>query len=51
VLPPFTRDALVGEVRGYTGATPFVRWGNWPAIVVAILLILFFARRRPSAEK
>jgi apolipoprotein N-acyltransferase len=34
VLPPFTRGALVGEVQGYSGATPYVRWGNWPVIAV-----------------
>jgi apolipoprotein N-acyltransferase len=32
VLPAFTRGALVGEVRGHSGATPFVRGGNWPVI-------------------
>ena len=46
VLPPFTRDALVGEVRGYHGTTPFVRWGNWPAVCSALLLIALCARRR-----
>lgn len=38
VLPAFTRGALRGEVMGHVGATPFVRWGNWPAIAVALLL-------------
>ena len=46
VLPPFTRDALVGEVRGYTGATPYVRWGNWPMVIFALLLVAACARRR-----
>lgn len=46
VLPPFTRGALVGEVRGYAGTTPFVRWGNWPAICGALLLLALCARRR-----
>lgn len=49
VLPPFTRDALVGEVYGYAGVTPFVRWGNWPAIGGAFLLLLLCARRRRAA--
>lgn len=49
VLPPFTRDALVGEVQGYSGATPFVRWGNWPAIVCALLLLALCARRRRAS--
>lgn len=46
VLQPFTRDALVGEVRGYTGATPFVRGGNWPMLIFALLLVAACARRR-----
>ncbi|MEC5387590.1 apolipoprotein N-acyltransferase [Uliginosibacterium sp. H3] len=32
VLPAFTSGALKTEVRGYTGLTPFARWGNWPVI-------------------
>jgi apolipoprotein N-acyltransferase len=46
VLPPFTRDALVGEVHGYTGTTPYVRWGNWPVILLAGLLMALFFRRK-----
>lgn len=48
VLQPFTRDALVGEVRGYTGTTPFVRWGNGPSMLLAVLFVgaVFFRRRR-----
>jgi apolipoprotein N-acyltransferase len=45
VLPTFTRAALRGEVQGYAGATPYVRAGNWPVIVVALLLLAFVGRR------
>jgi len=45
VLPPFTRGALRGEVQGYTGVTPYARWGNWLTIVAALLLAAFFGRR------
>ena len=45
LLPPFTRAALTGEVQGYVGSTPFTRWGNWPAMILA-LLMLAFARWR-----
>ena len=46
MLQPFTRGALVGEVRGYTGTTPFVRWGNWPVVLLALLLMALFFRRK-----
>ena len=46
VLKPFTRAALRGEVQAYTGATPYVRGGNWPVIVLALLLIAGFRRRK-----
>jgi len=45
VLPPFRRGALLGEVRGHTGATPYVRWGNWPVVALALLLIALHMRR------
>jgi len=46
VLPPFTRAALVGEVQPYAGATPFVRWGNWPLVVLAAIFVGLAAGRR-----
>ena len=45
VLPAFTRGALRGEVQGYTGTTPYARWGNWLAIALALLLAAFIGRR------
>ena len=45
VLPPFTRAALRGQVRAYTGSTPYVRWGDWPVIAGALLLIVLLWRR------
>ncbi|MBU3697287.1 apolipoprotein N-acyltransferase [Dechloromonas sp.] len=43
VLPPFTTGVLTGEVRAYTGMTPYARFGNWPALVIifATLAIAF----------
>jgi apolipoprotein N-acyltransferase len=49
-LPPFTRAALTGEVRAYAGSTPYARWGNWPAIAAAFLLLLFARRRSPTTK-
>jgi apolipoprotein N-acyltransferase len=44
-LKPFTRGVLVGEVSGYSGSTPYIRTGNWPAIGCAFALLLFLRRR------
>jgi apolipoprotein N-acyltransferase len=46
VLPPFTTGALRVEAQGYAGATPYVRTGNWPAIVTAFLLLIAGGWRR-----
>lgn len=51
VLPPFTRAALRGEVRGYAGATPYVRWGSWPVIALALLLIPLASGHRQLLRK
>ena len=50
VLPPFSEGALVAEVRGHTGATPYVRWGNAPALllVVAGLVVPLLGLRRSA---
>ena len=50
VLPPFTRGALQGEVSGHAGVTPYVRWGNWPVVCLALLLLAVTRHRRSRAE-
>ena len=48
-LPPFTAGRLDASVRGYSGATPYVRFGDWPALLVCLLLLggaVVVARRR-----
>ncbi|HUL90916.1 MAG TPA: apolipoprotein N-acyltransferase [Burkholderiales bacterium] len=47
-LPQFTEGVLAGEAQGYTGASPYVRWGNVPVVVISIALVaaLAFQRRR-----
>ena len=44
-LPPFTRAALTGEAQGYSGETPFVRWGNAPLIALLTFLVAALAIR------
>lgn len=51
VLAPFTRGALTGEVRGYAGTTPYVRWGNWPAVLGALLVVGACGAFRLSARR
>ena len=49
-LAPLTRGVLAGEVEGRSGRTPFAgwagRWGLWPLVGVALLLVAATARRR-----
>jgi apolipoprotein N-acyltransferase len=52
IAKPFTEAIVRAEVRGYTGATPFVRWGNSAVLVlcgalIAAALVLRRSRPRP----
>lgn len=38
--PEFTTTVVSGEILGYQGATPYVRWGNYGFIALSALLIL-----------
>lgn len=46
VLPAFTSDALTVEVQGYTGMTPYARWGNTLAVLIALAALLPALLRR-----
>ncbi len=53
VLEPFTVGALVGEAQGYTGATPYVRWGNNVVLALSLLSLVgpwLGARRKRNAS-
>jgi apolipoprotein N-acyltransferase len=47
-LPQFEEGVLAGKARGYSGATPYVRWGNVPIVMICLALVaaLPFRRRR-----
>jgi apolipoprotein N-acyltransferase len=47
-LAPFTEGRLDVEVQGYAGATPYVRFGDWPALALCVLALLGCARARRS---
>ena len=40
-LPQFEVGVLKGEVQPLSGATPFVRWGDW--LIVGVCSLLLFA--------
>ena len=49
--PEFTAAVVTREVRGYRGATPFVRWGNYCALALCAALAagaLAARARRPG---
>ena len=49
-LPQFEEGRLVVAAQGYSGATPYVRWGDWPVLVLA-LLVLCAAAARPALRR
>jgi apolipoprotein N-acyltransferase len=53
VLPAFTQGALHAEVHGYQGLTPYARWGDWLAVLLAGAALLLALRRgrTPRAGK
>ena len=46
VLSPFVADALVVQAQGRSGLTPYARWGNLLALLIAIGACLTAMRRR-----
>ena len=57
MLPRHTRGALVGEVEGRTGATPYAWWasrfGLWPwwVLIALVLGLAALARSRPRPRR
>lgn len=54
VLPPFEQGVLNAEVRGYQGLTPYARWGDRPALALALLAVAVAAvrgRRAAAARR
>jgi apolipoprotein N-acyltransferase len=49
-LPQFETGVLNGEVQPLSGATPFVRWGDWLIVGLCVLLLLGFGFKNFSAN-
>ena len=47
-MEQFTRGRIDVEVRAYSGATPYVHFGDWPAVVLAVLALALVALRGRS---
>jgi apolipoprotein N-acyltransferase len=46
-LPQHVEAVLSGMVQGYSGSTPYVRWGNVPVLLlIALKLVAAWLRRR-----
>jgi apolipoprotein N-acyltransferase len=50
VLPAFTEGILFGEVQGYSGTTPYARWGNGAFLLLSISFLLNVLRRKQSVS-
>ncbi|MFD1218378.1 apolipoprotein N-acyltransferase [Microbulbifer celer] len=50
-LPQFEQATLTGEVQGRTGFTPFMHYGVWGILALAIVMLLsaWIWQRKPSA--
>ena len=48
--PQFEPDLLEGAVQGFTGSTPYARWGNFAVVLIAlaVLLAAYVSRRMGS---
>ncbi|MDD5296898.1 MAG: apolipoprotein N-acyltransferase [Rhodocyclaceae bacterium] len=39
-LPPFVAGGLTVNVHGYDGLTPYARWQDWPAVLLALVFLV-----------
>ena len=46
--PQFEPDLLEGAVQGFTGSTPYVRWGNFAVVLLALVVLAACISRRDS---
>jgi apolipoprotein N-acyltransferase len=44
--PEFVITVVDGSVQGFTGSTPYVWWGNWPFLAIAVAMLFPLLRLR-----
>ncbi|MDX1915251.1 MAG: apolipoprotein N-acyltransferase [Methylophilus sp.] len=44
--PHDTQMTLTGAAQGFSGETPYVRWGNWPFIIMSVWSISLLLRKK-----
>ncbi len=44
--PHDVKTTLDVKAQGFAGSTPYVRWGNWPFIILSFIAIAFVWRRK-----
>lgn len=49
--PHFVQTTLNGMAQGYTGSTPYVRWGNWPFVIFSFIIIALLWRRNTTVRR
>jgi apolipoprotein N-acyltransferase len=49
--PEFATAVVTHAVQGYSGATPYVRWGNYAALALALLLLVAAAALKRRAAR
>ncbi|OIQ95329.1 apolipoprotein N-acyltransferase [mine drainage metagenome] len=49
--PHFTQTTLNVTAQGYSGSTPYVRFGNWPFILFCFAVIAFIWRRNAIVSR
>lgn len=48
--PMYAQTVVTGIVQGMQGSTPWIVWGDWPAVIICgLLLVGLLLRRRPQA--
>jgi len=48
--PHFVQTSVNGTAQAYSGATPYVRWGNWPVITFCFGILFMLWRRNKTAH-